>query len=114
MFGNWSPNGTRFAFLRGQPGDIFIANTDGKDIKQITKTGRVVSEPSWSSDAKRIVYTEINPETGSEILPSSPIAHEHEHDVPIEDVWITEIDGEKPPIRLTNGGDSNSLPYWTK
>lgn len=114
IFGNWSHSGTKFAFLRGQPGDIFIAKADGKDIKQVTKTSQVVSEPSWSPDGKRIVYAGINPETGSEILPDSTIGHEHEHDVPIEDVWIAEVDGEKLPIRLTKEGDSNSLPCWTE
>lgn len=114
MFGNWSPDGTRFAFLRGQPGDIFIAKADGKDIKQVTKTSRVVSEPSWSPDGKKIVYAEINPETGSEILSDSPIGDEHEHNTPIEDIWIKEVDRDKPPIRLTKEGDSNSLSYWTE
>lgn len=114
MFGNWSPNGTRFAFLRGQPGDIFIANADGKNIKQITKAGRVVSEPSWSPDGKKIVYSEINPETGSGILSDSTIGHEHRHDFPREDIWINIVDRDKPPIRLTKEGDSNSLPYWTE
>lgn len=43
------------------------------------------------------------------------IGHAHERDeTPIEDIWVKEVDSDKPAIRLTSEGTSNSMPYWSR
>ena len=55
-----SPDGRRFAFSSarsGQSTDIWIANRDGSDIRQLTHgPGRVQGSPRWSPDASRIAF----------------------------------------------------------
>ncbi|MGW0870365.1 cell wall-binding repeat-containing protein [Streptomyces sp. NPDC002740] len=55
----WSPDGTKLAFVRkdtdGNP-QIFTANADGTDVKQLTTGPRQYADPSWSPTGKRIVF----------------------------------------------------------
>ena len=55
----YSPDGTKLAFVRypdGGPAQIFTANADGTDVKQITTGPRGYANPSWSPTGKRIIF----------------------------------------------------------
>jgi Tol biopolymer transport system component len=53
----WSPDGTRIAFARGQ--SIWIVNADGSDLRELTTcescTG-LESGPTWSPDGSQIAF----------------------------------------------------------
>ena len=60
----WSPDGTRIAYVslhNGRHTDIFVMNTDGSDIVQLTRyddieTNHYYGAPSWSPDGTRIAF----------------------------------------------------------
>jgi dipeptidyl aminopeptidase/acylaminoacyl peptidase len=51
----WSADGTRIAFV--QRGDIFTMQADGLDQRRLTDTGSSESDPSYSPNGRRIVFT---------------------------------------------------------
>ena len=59
----WSPDGTRIAFISDRSGkdNIYIINTDGTNLEQITnETYSSIYGISWSPDGTRIVYDTFN------------------------------------------------------
>ncbi|MER5912759.1 cell wall-binding repeat-containing protein [Streptomyces sp. NPDC001982] len=55
----FSPDGTKLAFVRNDAdgnAQIFTANADGTDVKQITTGPRQFANPSWSPTGTRIVF----------------------------------------------------------
>jgi Tol biopolymer transport system component len=68
----WSPNGTRLAFLQGQPSptghntmSLFVVNADGSGEKRLARCGQLEgcnwayrSRLSWSPDGSRIVFSD--------------------------------------------------------
>jgi TolB protein len=55
---DWSPNGKQIAFIGFVDGesDIFIADWDGKNIKNLTNSPGSEWEPKWSPDGIRLAY----------------------------------------------------------
>ena len=54
----FSPDGTKLAFVRNVGGglsQLFTANADGTDVKQITNDGRGYANPSWSPTGTRFI-----------------------------------------------------------
>lgn len=53
-----SPDGRRVALILTTSGnaEIWLADTNGRNLKKITNTSAVESSPSWSSDGKTIVF----------------------------------------------------------
>jgi WD40 repeat protein len=53
----WSPDGRQIAFVRaaGRFNSLFVVNTDGTGLRQVT-TGVTVQDPEWSPDGARFAF----------------------------------------------------------
>jgi hypothetical protein len=93
----WSPDGTTLAFVRkdtdGNP-QIFTANADGTDVKQLTTGPRRFANPSWSPTGKRIVFD-------AHTSPNSDDVHTTE--------YVDLATGELTKVGDTAAGDN---PSW--
>lgn len=54
-----SPDGTRVAMILSKGGspDLWVANVDGSDLRQLTKTKELEASPCWSPDGRTICFT---------------------------------------------------------
>lgn len=54
-----SPDGESIAFVstRGDVSQVFVANADGSEVRQVTTDPAPKSNPSWSPDGRRIVFS---------------------------------------------------------
>jgi serine/threonine protein kinase len=89
-----------FASNRSGKAQIYIANIDGSDLRQITDTVDGACQPAWSPDGHRLVFI-------------SPCESNHES-YPGAGLFIIDMNAEKPePMPLTNtpGGDYD--PAWS-
>lgn len=71
----WSPDGRRIAWMRGGDG-LWVMGRDGSDPRRLTPVGHRDSKPSWSSDGRRLVFTEFTTEG-------------------VEEVWTVDTDGSE-------------------
>jgi Tol biopolymer transport system component len=83
---NFSRDGKRITFVRGEPGNsqIFIADFDGKNIQQVTKSkdeNSMKTRPMFSPDGKEIVFTKMK-------MVSDILADEW-------DIYITDLNGNE-------------------
>lgn len=87
----YSPDGTMIAFVSfvGNTRDIFVANADGSDRRNITQSPSNEDQPIWTRDGSRIIF-ESN-ESGS------------------AQIWTMNLDGSDK-VRLTQGPASNTQP----
>jgi TolB protein len=90
-----SPDGTRVAMILSKAGspDLWVANIDGSNLRQLTKTREDESSPCWSPDGREICYaSRPNERRGLYIISANGGA----------------------PRRLDTGGEPNpSEPDWS-
>ena len=105
----WSPDGTRFAFARyagrihnNDPvKHIFVANTDGSGVTQLTSGNFLDVSPTWSPDSRRIAFAHRNLDA-----PEAPQNREDRY------IAVMDADG-KNLTALTRGGTAESSPAWS-
>lgn len=90
-----SPDGTRVAMILSKAGspDLWVANIDGSNLRQLTKTREDESSPCWSPDGTKICYASRPNERRG--------------------LYIISANGGTP-TRLNTGGEPNpSEPDWS-
>ncbi len=88
-----SPDGSKIAFQSNRTGDweIFVMNTDGTSLQQLTHSNGFDGGPVWSPDGKKIVF------------PS-----ERDQD---PEIYVMDADGSNQK-RLTYTPGDDSHPHW--
>jgi Tol biopolymer transport system component len=54
----WSPDGTRMAFSRSEPTELWVAAADGSDASRLASFGGVIRHLTWSPDNGRIFFAQ--------------------------------------------------------
>jgi Tol biopolymer transport system component len=95
-FPNWSPDGTKIAFVSDRDsGGIFVMNADdGSGQTRLTENG---VEPSWSPDGERIAFVSNRDST---------------EDGENNAIYIMNADDGSGQTRLTENGAFYSSPDW--
>jgi len=92
----WSPDGARIMFVATKTEDefsqLFVANSDGSQLTQLTTTPRHDLSPMWSPDGSRIVFA--SDRTGN------------------TEVFVMNADGSEQ-TRLTRTDGSSFAPAWS-
>lgn len=102
---SWSPDGTKVAFVLYPEGrkssQIFTANVDGSNVKQLTKGQYYNWTPRWSPDSKQLVF-----ETTRNDNPDSPMESGGHRDI-----YVMDGDGQNQ-TNLTRGAYGHH-PSWS-
>ncbi len=91
----WSPDGRRFGTtLVGSVSnrDIYVVNSDGSNLTQLTDHRYAEANPTWSPDGSRIAYTRM--------------------DNGFEDIFVMKADGSGQ-VNLTNHRATDRVPHWS-
>jgi Tol biopolymer transport system component len=98
--GDYSPDGTRIVFSRGNPplhdtNALFVVNADGTGLRQLTPWGLASGSADWSPDGSKIVFA------GAENRPKGPL-------------WVINPDGTglRKIFQDTQGGVAFA-PVWS-
>jgi dipeptidyl aminopeptidase/acylaminoacyl peptidase len=133
---NWSPDGSRIAFLSDKSGtdQIHMMWLDTRETVQLTNVDRSPSGIRWSPDGTMISFTVFIPETGSPLsieLPAFPSGAKLAEPAVVEDriAWSRDGRGYTPkgntqifivdselggtPRQITSGEESHSNPRWS-
>jgi len=95
---DWSPDGSKIAFynhFNDQTWSLFVMNSVGSDVKQITSTQNVWDAmPRWSPDGNNLLFGRTYPNQNFK-----------------SEIWIVNADGTDPHcIGIISGNG----PYWSK
>ena len=92
---NFSPDRKKVAFVSDRSGSaqIWIADSDGLDVKQLTNfRGSSLGSPHWSPNSRRLVFDGgLNKEVA---------------------IWLVDADGGNLH-RMNNSGDEQYMPSWS-
>jgi Tol biopolymer transport system component len=91
---DWSPDGERIVFARGNPTRLFVMNADGAGARRLTDEDVDESEPAWSPDGRSIVYARRVPGTS------------------IRELWLVAADGSQRRAVTKLGGVAQG-PAWS-
>jgi len=108
----FSPDGSRIAIAStlGQGTEIFVMNSDGTNIHQVTDDGYINFGPAWSPDGTQLVYTSYR---GSQSLfevnvPGSPGTPSP---LPLDHWTLVKLDLGSGAQTLI--GPANGKPAWS-
>ena len=95
----WSPDGLKIVFVYN--GEIWIINSDGTNLMQLTNTGNIEEGiPSFSPDGKKIVYVSNEGKDGKPSISDT-------------NIWLMNIDGSNK-TQITELSSWDSWPIWSK
>lgn len=92
----WSPDGSRIVFFRGPemgPSHIYVMNTDGTHVRQLTQGSGSDHNPVWSPDGTRIAFAR-----------SGNYAYE---------VYVMDADGSNVKAVTSVAAESAPSPVWS-
>jgi Tol biopolymer transport system component len=132
-----SPDGARIAFASNRVGghfEIFVMNSDGSDVRQLTGTGPTVTNtwPRWSPDGEWIAFQsnvsgafqiyKIPPEGGVPLQITDSGVNQFPAWSPDgarlavrrdSDIYVIDAADGSNPVRRTTVGPLNQMPSWS-
>ena len=84
---DYSPDGARIAFVRNV--NIWVMDSDGTDVRQITTSRAIEQCPSWSPDGSTLVFSRG------------------------EDLWVTDVTNPDPHRLVRSPRISEYCPSWS-
>lgn len=106
----WSPDGSRITFVSGRDNvmmtymdmNIYVMDSDGSNVVQLTGKGSEEAKPSWSPSGQQIVYSSRDVFTSEGQLIENPNW----------DLYVIDVDG-KNAVQLTNGPGNELEAAWS-
>ena len=112
----WSPNGRHIAFTSSRDAadpscqsqgfncdlDVYVMNADGSEVRRLTDQPGRDSEPAWSPDGKRIVFTSLR--DSDRLIPGSDVFN--------SELYVMKANGRKQ-TRITTFPFVDKQPVWS-
>lgn len=89
---SFSPDGSKFAYVRGR-GDLYVASATAKDPKRVIQSWNA-PDYDFSPDGKWIVYSQADNDFNY-------------------DIWIMPLDGHRPAFNLSRHPYNEGSPRWS-
>jgi TolB protein len=91
----WSPRGGQIAFLSNETGtrQVYVMNTDGSEVKQLTAVAGDINALDWSPDGRNFVYN-VETSTG-------------------ETIFVMDRNGSNPHMLFHSDGLGYVNPTWS-
>lgn len=104
---SWSPDGSKFAFVRAATErsavEVYRANADGSGVQRLTRHRRFSGGPTWSPDGTKIAYTTDK---------DSPEPRSENARPPLIQLYVMDADGTNHR-RLVRSRMDNVDPVWS-
>ncbi len=116
----WSPDGRHLAFVanRGAGAQIWVADVESGEARQLTQAPHGAGEPAWSPDGRRLVFVAAVDRPHSDLPIPLNTALNHKADgiglLPARrnQLWIVTLEGG-PAEQLTQSEYDHSAPAWS-